>query len=99
MSDTVLVALIAAAGTIIGPVLGVMTFSSLTNHRISQLEKKQDKHNSLIERMTFTEGSLKAAWERIDAKKVRIDNLEIKIDKLRETTADIRAILANKKEV
>ena len=35
-------------------------------YRINELEKKQDKHNQLIERMTVVEQSTKSAHHRID---------------------------------
>lgn len=35
--------------------LGILVSSKLTTYRIEQLEKKQDKHNSLIERMYSVE--------------------------------------------
>lgn len=34
---------------------------------ISSLEKKQDKHNNLIERMVRVEDSIKSAHKRIDS--------------------------------
>lgn len=35
-------------------------------YRIGELEKKQDKHNQLIERMAIVEQSVKSAHHRID---------------------------------
>lgn len=35
-------------------------------YRLNELEKKQDKHNNLIERMTIVEQSAKSAHHRID---------------------------------
>ena len=34
---------------------------------IARLEEKQDKHNSIIERMVKVEMNQKAAWKKIDA--------------------------------
>ncbi|MGI5900463.1 MAG: hypothetical protein ACOX8S_11195 [Christensenellales bacterium] len=58
MSDVIVVALFSFAGTIIGSVSGILTSNRLVNYRIEQLEKKMDKHNSLIERMTKVETRL-----------------------------------------
>lgn len=55
MSDTVLVALIALMGTLLGSYMGVLQSNKLVAHRIAQLEKKQDKHNNLIERVFHLE--------------------------------------------
>jgi hypothetical protein len=46
MNDTVIVALISFAGTCIGSFAGM----GLIKYRISQLEKKVEKHNSVMER-------------------------------------------------
>lgn len=34
--------------------------------KLNNLESKQDKHNSLIERMVKVESSLKAVWHNLD---------------------------------
>lgn len=51
MENTVIVALLSCAGTVLGSGLGVVASSKLTNFRIEQLEKKVDKHNTVIERV------------------------------------------------
>lgn len=38
--------------------------------KIENLEKKQDKHNNLIERMVKVESSLKAVWHNLDERDV-----------------------------
>lgn len=55
MDATIMVALISLGGTAIGTFGGIMASSKLTNYRIEQLEKKVDKHNSVVERMGFVE--------------------------------------------
>ena len=37
--------------------------------KLNNLENKQDKHNSLIERMVKVESSLKAVWHNLDEQK------------------------------
>ena len=39
---------------------------NLLEYRLTQLEKKVDKHNNLVERMAVAESSLKSAHHRID---------------------------------
>ncbi len=50
MPETVAVALIGLAGSAMGSVIGVLASARLTQYRLEQLEKKVDKHNSVIER-------------------------------------------------
>lgn len=62
----VVVALLSLLGTLIGSAAGILAASRLTNFRISQLEKKVEKHNNLVERMAIVENSVKSAHHRID---------------------------------
>lgn len=64
--NEIIVALIAFAGTAIGTAGGIITSSKLTNYRIQQLEKKVDKHNTIIERTYILEEKMKVANHRID---------------------------------
>ncbi len=41
-------------------------FKEHITYRLDELEKKQDKHNNLIERMTVVERDVKSAHHRID---------------------------------
>ena len=51
MSEVVIVAILSLIGTLIGSLAGILTANKLTNYRIEQLEKKVEKHNSVIERV------------------------------------------------
>lgn len=62
----VIVGFLALAGTLFGSLAGILTANKLSNFRINQLEKKVEKHNCLIERMTVVEQSTKSAHRRID---------------------------------
>ena len=66
MSDTVIVALIAFGGTLLGTFGGIVTSSKLTAYRIEQLEKKVDKHNNFAARMPVVEEQIKVINHRID---------------------------------
>jgi len=66
MSSEIIVSLIAFAGTAVGTFGGILASSKLTNYRLSQLEKKVDKHNSIIERTYILEEKMKVANHRID---------------------------------
>ncbi|HAS91320.1 MAG TPA: hypothetical protein DCS12_03430 [Clostridiales bacterium] len=65
MGNDMIVALTAFLGTIIGSAGGVYTSAKLTNYRIEQLEKKVDKHNSVVERTCLLEEQMKVANHRI----------------------------------
>ena len=67
MDGAVLVAVLGCVGTIIGSGLGAVAAASKTNFRLEQLEKKVDKHNSLVERMVAVEERSKSNTHRIDA--------------------------------
>ena len=51
MSDVVVVSIISLCGTLIGTFGGIIASTKLTAYRIEQLEKKIEKHNTLVERM------------------------------------------------
>lgn len=47
--------IIALIGTAIGTFGGILMSNKLTIYRIEQLEKKMDKHNTVVERMFLVE--------------------------------------------
>ncbi len=65
MDSNVLVALLSLLGTLLGSLAGVLTSSKLTNYRLSQLEKKVDRHNGFGERIPLIEEKLKVVNHRI----------------------------------
>lgn len=80
MNNEVWVALIAFAGTMFGTAGGILTSTKLTNFRLQELEKKVDRHNSLIERMYLVEGKIEKIDEKIKVANHRIGDLEKKED-------------------
>lgn len=62
MTDTVVVAIISLLGTLIGSFGG----TQLVKYRIEQLEKKVEKHNSIVERTYILEEKVKVANHRIE---------------------------------
>lgn len=59
MSDTIIVAILSLVGTMIGSIAGIMTANKLVVYRIEQLEKKVEKHNSVVERTFKLEEEVK----------------------------------------
>ena len=76
MTDVIIVALLSLAGTLIGSVAGILTANRLTNYRISELEKKVDKHNTIIERTYALERRCELFDEKHKVANHRIDDLE-----------------------
>lgn len=70
MTESVITALIALVGTVIGSFAGILVANKLSNYRIEQLEKKLDKYadnqDALKERLVKVEESSKSAHKRID---------------------------------
>ena len=60
----IIVAVITGAFALAGTVISNAVNHSKTIYRIEQLEKKQDKHNSLIERMYSVENAVDILNER-----------------------------------
>ena len=64
MSDTIIVAILGFAGSCIGSLAGI----GLIKYRLEQLEKKVEKHNSIVERTFVLEEDVKYLKE--DVKKL-----------------------------
>lgn len=69
--EEIVVAIIALAGTAIGSLGGILAANRLTTYRIEQLEKKVDKHNCVVERITVVE--------------VKLDEQQAELAQLRKT--------------
>lgn len=69
MSDTIIVALLSFLGTCVGSFAGM----NLIKYRITQLEKKVEKHNTVVERTYHLEDDIKYIKEEIKELKVRCE--------------------------
>ena len=76
MNDVVIVAIISLIGSLGGTFGGIITSTKLTNYRLEQLEKKVEKHNSVIERTYKLEQKQEVEEEKIKVINHRIDDLE-----------------------
>lgn len=61
MSETIVVSIISLVGTLGGSLGGILVANKLTNYRVEQLEKKVEKHNSIVERTFKLEGRMQEA--------------------------------------
>ena len=62
MQDTIVVAILSLIGTLAGSFGG----TQLIKYRIEQLEKKVEKHNSVVERTYLLEEKMRVANHRIE---------------------------------
>ena len=75
MPQEIVVALLAFLGTCVGTLGGILAASRLVNYRIEQLEKKVEKHNSVVERTYRLEGEVRELQhEVVDLKERRNDH-------------------------
>lgn len=65
MNAEIVIALLSLAGTPIGSLSGVLAANRLTNYRIQELEKKVEKHNTMVERTFRLEEMMKVANNRL----------------------------------
>lgn len=66
MSETIIISLFTLIGTLAGTFGGILTAQKLTNYRIEQLEKKVDKHNSVIEKTYNLEKDVQEIRKDVD---------------------------------
>jgi len=63
---TIIVAVIAFAGTFGGSLAGIRQSNKVVEIRLGTLEKKMEKHNSFMERMAGAERDIKSCCRRLD---------------------------------
>ena len=76
MDNTIIIALISFAGTLLGTFGGIITSNKLTTYRIEQLEKRVEKHNNVIERVYELEKEKAVFEEDLKVVNHRVTDLE-----------------------
>lgn len=76
MTETIIVALISLAGTLIGSLGGIVVSSKMTNYRIEQLEKKVDKHNNFAEKIPIINVQIETINHRLDELEIKNDSIK-----------------------
>lgn len=66
ITESIVIALITGGLAVISNVIIAFQSNSKTIYRIDQLEKKVEKHNQIVERMTLAEEKIKVANHRIE---------------------------------
>lgn len=74
--SSVVVAVISLVGSLFGTFGGILTSAKLSNYRIEQLEKKVEKHNSVVERTYNLEGDVKTIQVEIEEIKEDVRSLQ-----------------------
>lgn len=72
----IIVAALALIGTLVGSVLSSNKTTALISYRLDQLEKKVEKHNTVVERTYKLEKDLSTAFTRIDGLREDIQKIE-----------------------
>ena len=78
MASTIIVACLSLLGTLAGAYFANRKSSALIAYRLEQLEKKVNRHNSVIERTYRLEEQEQLLEERIKVANHRIEDLEHK---------------------
>lgn len=78
MGEGVTIAIITLVGSGIGSLCGIIISNKLTTYRLEQLEKKVDKHNSVIERTYSLEQKCAVHDEQHKVTNHRLEDLEEK---------------------
>ena len=79
MTESIVVAIITGGMALLGTVLSNAFSHSKTIYRIEQLEKKQDIHNSVIERMYCAEKAIEILDTKVKVANHRLDDLESEV--------------------
>lgn len=76
MNNDITVAVIAFLGTLVGSYFSQRKTTALIVYRLDELEKKMNKHNSLVEKVYCIEKNQTLMDEKIKVANHRIDDLE-----------------------
>ena len=76
MSDVIIVGILSLFGTLCGAYFANRKSSALIAYRLEELEKKVDKHNTVIERTYELEKQMVRVDEKLDVANHRIKDLE-----------------------
>ena len=76
MGDSIIVAVLSLIGTLVGAYVANRKSSALISYRLEELEKKVDKHNTVIERTYELEKGYAVLEDKVKSAQHRLDDLE-----------------------
>ena len=76
MSEGIIIAALSFLGTLLGAYIANRKSAAIMEYRLQQLEKKVDKHNTVIERTYALEKRADVVDEKINVANHRIADLE-----------------------
>ena len=76
MSESIIIAVLSFLGTLLGAYIANRKSAAIMEYRLEQLEKKVDKHNTVIERTYALEKRADVTDEKIKVANNRIADLE-----------------------
>lgn len=76
MDSNLLAAVVPALFSFFATLIGILMTNKVTIYRISELEKKVDKHNTIVERMYKAESDIKTVFLKLDT--LRDEQAELK---------------------
>lgn len=76
MSENIIAELISSGGTVLVALIAIISNNRVIKVKLEELEKKQDKHNQVIERTYKLESDMATAWKRYDEMAERIERVE-----------------------
>lgn len=87
-ATSILIATLPVVGTIVGSYMGVRTSTKLLIYRLTQVEKKVDKYNTIVERLPIIEEMIK-----------RIPDIEKNIEALQKELNALKICVESSKDV
>ena len=76
MTESIIVAVLSLAGTLLGAYLANRKSAAVIAYRLEELEKRVDKHNKVVERTYKLEEREALLEEKIKVANHRLDDLE-----------------------
>lgn len=76
MTEAIISSFIGSGSTVIVALIAIISNNQVIKVKIEELEKKQDKHNKLIERTYKLESDMATVWKRYDDMSDRIERVE-----------------------
>ena len=74
MDNSIIVALLGFAGTLVGTFTGILTSAKLTAYRLEQLEKRVSEHNNFARRMPVVEEKIENLFRQVTELERRMEN-------------------------